>query len=345
MSVFLKTALLGLAFASSCWSKTIALWRIDNEPDGTVNSRCLVAADNNLSSSGGATNAQFAATVPNPDLTPDLFDNPTNNVGSARMWNRQLYSSTFGRQVDLTNDFTVEGWYKVVSEPTPSTFQYFVGPRGGGIGGWMLSLRSINSQIQFSLYVRTGASTVLVSDHYFDSVDLTGDREWRHVALTYAHAEANGVWTLFLDGTDIGACTNSAAPATQNTGTFFMGGRGGNYMDGFLDYWRASDTVLTPEEFLNYPLVIPPAPAQPKTLAYWRFDGMSGTPDAKSFVNSGYTMRIYGTAPLATNVQFAGADGIEAFGLEDFEIDLDWPPLVIENLVGIIRVVPENSKS
>lgn len=301
-----------ILLAGTCWSKTIALWPLDNRPAGEINPRCLVAGVNNLSGPQGhlPTNEQFAATIPNPDSSSGLFDNPTNNTGSARMLNRYLYNNGFGWQVDLTNSFTVEGWYRISGLPAAQPdFDYLVGPRGTQTGGWMLSLRSKDSKSLFSLYVRNGTAgdAVLVNDHYFADLDLTGDRAWRHLALTYAHDIDNGVWTLYIDGDAIGSVTNASAATTQNHGNFFMGGRTSNYMDGFLDFWRVSDTVLTPDKFLNYPADIPPASATSKTLAYWRFDGRDGTTDLKSFVNTAYNLAAQGTAPLATSAQFAAS--------------------------------------
>lgn len=302
--VIIGLATIHISFA---WSKTIALWPIDNQPAGALNSRCLVESLHNLSNNGGATNEAFGASVPNPDTTAFLFDNSTTNVGAARMANRQFYNSVLGWKTDLTNSFTVEGWYKVTTEPTPSVFHYIAGPRGNNIGGWMLSLRSKDSKTLFSLYARNGlgATAVLVNDHYFDSTDLSGDRDWHHLALTYSHNIDNGVWKLYLDGSDIGTVTNSAATSTQNHGNFYLGGRGANYMDGFLDFWRVSDTALAPSEFLNYPAEVPPQPSTPKTLAYWRFDQQSGTNDLKSYVTATYRMRIFGTAPVASSENFA----------------------------------------
>jgi len=291
---------------STTWAKTVALWPLDNQPEGSLNSRCLVDSTYILANLGGATNEAFSAVVPNPDPTPNLFNNPSNNYGSARMLNRQFLSTTLGWKVDLTNSFTVEGWYKSETDPTPSTFHYIVGPRGGYTGGWMLSLRNKEGKVFFSLYARNGVSgsAVLVNDHYFEAIDLAGDRDWHHLALTYAQAISNGVWTLYRDGASLGAVTNSAVPLTQNQGGFFLGGRGNSYMDGFLDFWRVSDCVLSPTDFLNYPAEISQSVA-PKTLAYWRFDQQSETNEFKSFVNAAYRMRIYGAAPLVTNDHFA----------------------------------------
>lgn len=302
-------ALLGLALVVPSWAKTVALWPLDTEQATWLNARCLVEPGHNLSAPFGSlsTNEAFAATVPNPDATANLLDNPTNNAGSARMVsNRYFHNSGLGWKVNLTNSFTVEGWYKAVAEPTPTDWQYLVGPRGSNTGGWMLSLRSIGGQVQFSLYVRNGDATVLVNDHFFSGADLTGDRAWRHLALTYARDTANGVWSLFLDGAAVGSVTNSAAPLTQGHGNFYLGGRADHAINGFLDTWRVSDTVLAPEQMLNHPVEAPPATVLPKTVAYWRLDSQNGTLNLKSFVNSAYTLAAQGAAPLATNAHFAG---------------------------------------
>lgn len=299
-----------ILLAGTCGAKTIALWPLDNRPAGEINPRCLVAGVNNLSGPQGhlPTNEQFAATIPNPDSSSGLFDNPTHNTGSARMLNRYLYNNGFGWQVDLTNSFTVEGWYRISGLPAAQPdFDYLVGPRGTQTGGWMLDHRLVDGRLRYDLYVRNGqgAQTVLVNTS-FTSVDLTDTLgQWHHVALSYAHDESLGVWRLYHNGTPAGTATNAAAATTQNHGNFYMGGRASNYMDGFLDFWRVSDTVLTPEDFLSYPAVIPPVPATPKTLAYWRLDRHSGTNDLKSFVNAAYRMRIYGAAPLASGESFA----------------------------------------
>jgi len=310
MHNWLHSALVALALVSPCWSKTVALWPIDNRPAGEINVRCLVDGANNLSGPNGhaPTNAQFAATIPNPDASPWLLDNPTNNYGSTRMQNRYLINNGFGWQVDLTNSFTIEGWYQISGLPAVQPdFDYLVGPRGSNIGGWMLDYRLWDGSLRYNLYVRNGlgAQTVLANT-YFTSVDLTeATNAWHHVALSYAHNESLGVWRLYHNSVLAGTVTNSAAAATQNHGNFYLGGRNGNNMDGFLDYWRVSDTVLAPEGFLNYPAVIPPAPATPKTLAYWRLDNRDGTPDLKSFVNTAYNLTAQGTAPFATNAHFA----------------------------------------
>lgn len=311
-SILHALALLILLLAGTCWSKTVALWPLDNRPAGEINARCLVSGANNLSGPNGhgPTNEQFAATIPNPDASPWLLDNPTNNYGSTRMQNRYLSNNGFGWQVDLTNSFTIEGWYQISSLPAAQPdFDYLVGPRGSQTGGWMLDYRLFDGLLRYNLYVRNGlgAQTVLVNT-YFTSVDLTeATNVWHHVALSYAHNESLGVWRLYHNSVLAGTATNSAAATTQNHGLFYFGGRGERYMDGFLDFWRVSDTVLAPEGFLSYPAVIPPAPVLPKTLAYWRLDARDGTPDLKSYVNTAYNLTAQGTAPFATNAQFAAA--------------------------------------
>jgi len=308
----LYPAILAFALVSPCWSKTIALWPIDNQPAGEINPRCLVNAANNLTGPAGhgPTNAQFAASIPNPDSSPWLLDNPTNNTGSTRMQNRYLYNNGFGWRVDLTNSFTVEGWYQISTLPAVQPdFDYLVGPRGYHSGGWMLDYRLFDGRLCYDLYVRNGlgAGTVLVNTH-FTGVDLTETAHaWHHVALSYAHDELLGIWRLYHNGTLAGTATNAVAATTQNHGNFYMGGRNGNSMDGFMDYWRVSDTVLEPEDFLNYPSIIPPAPLQPRTLAYWRLDNRDGAPEIKSYINTAYNLTAQGTAPLATNAQFAAA--------------------------------------
>ena len=164
-----------------------------------------------------------------------------------------LVAPGLGGRCDLTNSFTVEGWFKKAGNPTDRSWQV-VGARDGA-NGWTLSLRPNNGRVQFHLHVsNVGNGGRLQFESFFKNTDLTDCAEWRHVALVYDHVRAGvGVWELYLDGVSQGVLRNSAPPvASHGFADLVLGGRESlsNSFVGWLNDWRVSDGPLAPEQLL-----------------------------------------------------------------------------------------------
>jgi len=294
-----------LLAAGALQAKTAALWKLDYEAEGSsLNTRCSIDPANDLMACGIYSKAaavdKWTPLPPNPDATPGMLASPTNQNAVALSPNAappysSLTNGTFGSRVNITNSFTVEGWWNLTANPSGTGWFYLVGAHTSGPSRWILSLR--NGGTNWMLYVDT-----FLGDKAFPvKNNLAATNVWRHIALTYdrdAGSAQQGVWELFVDAQSYGALTNSSRPSTLTTSdsVFMLGGRNGqNTASEKLDYWRVSDTVLTTNGFLNAGSAAPAAEALPRTLAYWRLDG-----DADGVLN---TDDFIGNARLAGNLE------------------------------------------
>ncbi len=164
-----------------------------------------------------------------------------------------LEAPGLGLKCDLTNSFTVEGWYRKTSDPD-GRFWYLAGARDDA-SGWMLSLRPNGGRMQFHLHVSdVSQGGRLQYERFFQNADVTGDKGWHHVALVYDRMRVGrGLWELYLDGISQGVIANPIAPdRSHGIDRFNLGGRESlsNSFLGLLDCWRVSDGVLSPEQFL-----------------------------------------------------------------------------------------------
>jgi hypothetical protein len=313
LSLFLSAACLVPALRAD----TVALWKLDYEGDGAaLNTRCLLDPANDLTPSGtlwkGAAVDAWQDLPPNPDASTNMLASAKNqNAVGLSPSSSYLTSTTFGSRVNVTNSFTVEGWWNLSANPTGTGWFYLVGAHTGGAGRWILSLR--NGGTNWILYVDSQ-----INDTAFPvKNDPAATNVWRHLALTYdrnAGSAQQGVWELFVDSQSYGALTNSSRPATLSTAdsAFFLGGRvGSNTGLEKLDYWRVSDAALTSNAFLNAGVATPEPETLPRTSFYWRLDGAAdGVMDTRDFVGGA---RLSGSLDITNHTTAIQAAAGQAF--------------------------------
>ena len=283
----LKMLVGALALLSlSAQAKTVALWPLE-----TDDLRCVVNPSNDLSKiashfvNGGA-EAQWEL-PPNPDADRHPFV-PVNRsavreslVGTE---NGFLYNLYAGRYLRRDRAFTIEGYMKVLELPASNTWACILcaygktGPNGEDNNRWTFSLRRRSNDDYACSWIFWGnASQDTVLYRYADEeASYAITNTWLHVALTHEPLGTDGRdhWTLFLNGDKVGESRNSGSVTNSYVShRFDLGARSGNQgnqIDAVFDYWRISDKVLEPSEFLCAGDGSgTSAPAASSTVSYW----------------------------------------------------------------------------
>ena len=262
--------------------QTVAYWKF-NAKDGKVDIRDYVgqAHLSTCNSHVSGANAATAMMLPsdasafegNPPNKTVTF--PTGNHGSflaqtTKLSYMSVSNNFLGATLDLTNSFTVEGWFK----PDRRSGKEFHASQAWMIGnmssansrGWTMGVVTRDGRRRLGLFAFncTGKSAeAIVNTGDFDACsfcDVTdwGD-EWRHLAMTYDPAGGDrhfGAWTLYMNGTLAGTVENIAAVEDAASGKaatkFFIGGTFNGTFAGCYDAVRVSQGMLTPKQFLCY---------------------------------------------------------------------------------------------
>lgn len=257
--------------------RTLAYWPADRLPDGTPDLRDLAGGPYALAPGrhGGISAApeQVCDRLP---VEPGLWrrSRPARaNTGSVRLdgalgRRSLLVAPDLGLRCDLTNRFTVEGWFRKSANPAERFWQV-VGARDDS-NGWSLSLRPDGAATRFHLHVSdVTQGGRLQFEQFFVNADVAARTNWCHLALTYDPLRNGvGVWELFLDGVSQGSVANPAPPdRSHGWRDLLLGGRPSfsNSFSGWLDCWRVSDSVLAPEQFLCH---APDAAAAPRPVPH-----------------------------------------------------------------------------
>ncbi|MBR4172280.1 MAG: hypothetical protein IKR48_11575 [Kiritimatiellae bacterium] len=159
-----------------------------------------------------------------------------------------------GSRCDLTNSFTVEGWFQKAGDPEPGHSWALAGARDDA-NGWTLDLaRTDEKKCVFSLFVSdVQQGGKLQFETFFPNANLCGDTNWHHVALCYTHDRKNGIWSLLLDGIWQGDLFNPSRPdRSHGFRDLVIGGRPSFScsFNGKISRWRVSDCVLTYDDLL-----------------------------------------------------------------------------------------------
>lgn len=244
-------------------SDTVAYWPLDATPGSKPDLANRAGNGYALSpgKDGGVSGSDGQAVSQIPNNCPASRKGKREaraNVGSVRFagglgQRSLLVAPELGLRCDLTNSFTVEGWFLKKGNPD-ERFWCLAGARDDS-NGWMLSLRPEGGRVRFHLHVsdvKQGGR--LQFERFFQNTDLSDCTEWCHVALVYDHTrDGYGVWELFLDGVPQGEIRNPAAPdRSHGWRDFTLGGRVSlsNSFVGEMDCWRVSSAPLAPEQFL-----------------------------------------------------------------------------------------------
>lgn len=291
-------ALPAARFLSVSPSSTVAYWPLDTATDGKLDLDNRAGAGYALlpGKDGGVSGSAEQA-VPKLRGQPSARQGKRDvrsNVGSVRfeggLGQRSfLVAPELGLRCDLTNSFTVEGWFLKKGNPDERSW-CLAGVRDDS-NGWMLSLRPEHGRVRFHLRVSdVSQGGRLQVEQAFQNTDMSEQSGWHHVALVYDHRrDGYGVWSLYLDGVPQGEIRNPVAPdRSHGRRDFMLGGRvslSNSYVGG-MDCWRVSDTPLAPEQFLCH---VPdsearpdqPSAAVPRHVAYGTtvpIEGVCGQP-------------------------------------------------------------------
>ncbi len=261
--------------------ETIAYWPLDVAADGGVDGRDAVG-DAALSGGFWGAGKEETANRAAPCTDSAFTGNPPNTTVSLPGGNAGCAEGTaafgflindgVGRNLTLTNDFTVEAWIapRVVGRDTRDAEGNFAmwifGTRRTYEYGWALQLRRFpDGTARFEVY----AIDVLgeLQGNRAISGDMGGWYEtWRHVALVYDRdggANGFGRWELFLDGESAGFLENARAPDAGSVSPYFVllnrvGDSAGMKTEtgvgygftGRMDCARVSGAALAPAQFM-----------------------------------------------------------------------------------------------
>ena len=334
VSICSCVALLGIVGQA----KTLALWPLDLlEIQNTPNLRCMIDTRNALTLgtdvSASATGGQTWTLPPNPDTDRHLYE----STRRAALWTtartgQQMLRTTrpeLAQAVCSASDFTIEGWINVQELPDYNGWYILVNACGGsGLnGGWIWSMRrQSRSQYNtdFELFVTGGAGDTVIGGKSFADPEMLTN-QWIHVALTHTQAGEQAEWRMYTNGVFYGAATHKKVALPQSIGNALdIGGRYANKATdntaqrfrGGLDYWRISDRVLAPEEFLCADGGEPPVPAaKSPTKFYWKLDRaadgtINGEPQVgRAVLDGGFPVRsldAVGRLVASTDMAFTG---------------------------------------
>ncbi|MBR4172045.1 MAG: LamG domain-containing protein, partial [Kiritimatiellae bacterium] len=277
-------SVLGMTFTVSAQNEveTLSIWKLERDtyPSGKVDFYSLLDQKFDFTSMGGSYGRVQAPFTGTPVTLPDglKFLESSDNFSALKVNNGALKNAVLIPYLELTNSWTIEGWYSWPSHPNTNSWQIVFGTRNSG-DGWFVTHRNRDGVLQFELY-SNGSSGAAIADGTVIWANLPEEmtNTWKHLALTYdvnaTGTPGKGVWKFYVDGENIATVTNRTAVTGKiNNSAFYIGGREGTTSTFSVDYWRVSRGVLTPEQFLNANGVLP---ANSDTLAYYRLDQDSG---------------------------------------------------------------------
>ena len=233
--------------------KTLAFWPLGLAPDGApvLADRSGCARDLVPGRDGGITGCADAA-LPAAGPADGEGHGCVQLEGGIGM-RSVLVAPGLGLRCDVTNSFSVEGWTRRIADPGERSW-HVIGTRDAATG-WALSLRSNKGRVLYHLTVsNVSVGGRLQFESFFENSDVTGNRDWQHVALVYdASRHGDGVWELYLDGVSQGTIDNPVSPdRSHGAADLLLGGRlsFSSSFEGMLCRWRVSDGALAPEQLL-----------------------------------------------------------------------------------------------
>lgn len=277
--------LAGLVTTGMLSAKTVALWPLEKLSNGKVDGSCVInpANDFTVIADNAVVEDQSVGwnLPPNPDTARHAW-RPVNQSAAREVVsgkvNGFLYNNSVGDYLARDRTFTVEGYLKILDLPARDQWSIVMAgfdDNNNSAHRWTLSFRRRSSEsyaCTWILWANGGGDTVL---HAYESEEASYamTNTWMHVALTHEPTTGgNEIWKLYLDGTLAGALTQASRTGVPGAHRFSLGARGsGNPLSAVFDYWRISDEVLVPSQFLNAGEAGTMEVASP-TVAYWPLD-------------------------------------------------------------------------
>lgn len=282
---------------------TLARWPLGRTAAGTIDGAPSVGT---YHLSGGLVKAFESDTIGDKLLVADddrAFDGQipnsatslkaSDNVGCLAAFRGEsgaaLKVPNLGSKLTLTNDFTVEGWYKFENRCQARNFVWLrlCGAFNYNGAGWALQLyyspQDTVHPCYFALHVQENNTVRLhgsVSPNLGD-VALGSEDVWRHLALVYdcdGGEGERGIWRFYVDGVLWGTCTNTqgVTPGLAYPADFYLNDASAGTPQaaaGKYDHWRVCRAALAPEQFL---CATDGARDATDVLAYWPMDAKRG---------------------------------------------------------------------
>ena len=165
---------------------------------------------------------------------------------------------------------------------------------------WTFSLRRRSNEDYACSWIFWGNSSqdTVLYRYADEEASCAITNTWFHIALTHEPFGADGRdhWTLFLNGDKVGESRNFGSVTNSYVSHRFdlvaRRGNQGNQINAVFDYWRISDKVLEPSEFL----CATPAPSErpEPTIGYWPIDSVQ--PGLANLADAEYPLEACGTA-------------------------------------------------
>lgn len=289
----------------SAQARTLAVWPLEKDAAGALDGRCLVDPAGGLDVHVGSALMFEPSPLgwqrpPNPDGDGHWVElnnrvcavNGQNGGGFAKL--TRATPALFNAMAGLA-DFTVEGWIKLDQTLGRDEWKPFFLAQAGG-ANIMLSLRRTRKKEEYKdeaanaegyyysleCYYRGGATdnspggdTILWEIREADfGAFMEG---FHHLAVTLDHSNAKQTkMHCYVDGDEQmpGGVQVAKFSSTDNDDfVLYLGGRQTDSLKARFDYWRISDRVLAPSEFLRAGASgarIVEAPTS--TVAYWKLD-------------------------------------------------------------------------
>ena len=289
-------------------NSTVAYWPLGVTETGGIDCRDAVG-DSPLT--GGFYGTKFPENCMTPIEDCAFTGNPPNstvvlsdgNVGSFQgcATSACLRQDEVGACLNVTSNFTVEGWFcpriceRATKMPNGEACCYIFCTRPDYDKGWAFQYRAKGiDKFQFDIYCVDGSNSNLINNVVVSgSFDMNSWYDtWRHVALTYNATGGDngyGLWTLYIDGEQVGTASNTRAPvAITSFRPFVLGGRyavANHSFQGKIDCVRVSAAVLSPNQFLNATSNAAPAT---DVVGFWPLDVINGVfPDLRDVSGKG----------------------------------------------------------
>lgn len=282
---FLNAGGTGTLVPTTAPSNTKMYWKLGRGVNGGLDTRasvggvtlhgCLLGESVNLLSSiSPSADCAFTGNPPNPTVSL-----PNGNVGSVRgeCSTSFLQAGNLGRELTLTNSFTVEGWVRPRRMTTAVPTGSYVFSTRNSDKAWACQYYARSGKWHLEIFAQDSAGTVICNSEKFQT-DLTDWHDWKHLALVYdvEGGDGKGEWRAYLDGTQIGTVVNASKPAGDTSSVnFYLGGRPNSdtVFYGNLDCFRVCRTALAPNQFLN---ATENAQAATDVLALWPLNAQNG---------------------------------------------------------------------
>ena len=257
----------GISAASESSSPVVAYYRFENGGPGQSfgNTDNLTISD---SSPHGNSFSPSRGPAASPEVPlPAIPQTAAENKSSCHFTGVEDVHGTLGQEASpLVKDFTIEAWVKFDSLKYWQTIvgRDDTGNPGDGIGAAALFYLSKTVDVlprdrkgltanAFRVELVTSDNTTLT----FDSYVAAETNVWYHLAVV--GNAATDTLTLYVNGREAGGTSGYNGLLVPSKNTLWTLGRGQyegkpiDFLRGYLDEVRFSDTALTPDQFLNAP--------------------------------------------------------------------------------------------